>query len=76
MYINNLRHITLHKYVWVYIDSVPVSSQVMLSMTLSPSFPISGIELMLSTNILFEQCALMHMFFENDRGVRFLEHVH
>ena len=38
-HINDLRHIFPHG---VFIDSVPVSSQVMLPMTSSPSFPISG----------------------------------
>ena len=32
-------------------------------------------ELVQNHNILFLQCALMHMFFRNGRGVRLLEHV-
>ena len=29
----------------------------------------------INTNIIVRQCALMHMLFENDQGVRLLEHV-
>ena len=29
----------------------------------------------LNTNMLVEQCALMHTIFRNDQGVRLLEHV-
>ena len=32
-------------------------------------------ELVQNHNILFLQCALMHMFFRNGQGVRLLEHV-
>ena len=33
------------------------------------------VKLVQNTNRLVEQCALMLMFFRNDRGVRLLEHV-
>ena len=33
------------------------------------------VELVKFTSILFEQCALMHVFFGNNRGVHVLEHV-
>ena len=29
-----------------------------------------------NTNMLVEQCALMHMFLGNDQGMHLLEHVH
>ena len=32
-------------------------------------------ELVQNKTILFIECALMHTIFENDRGVRLLEHV-
>ena len=33
------------------------------------------VKMVLHTNILVEQYARMHIFFRNDQGVRFLEHV-